>query len=205
MQKNGRRAQFEREALPHLDALYNSALGMTRDPSSADDLIQETYLKAWRFWDQFKPGTSCKAWLFRIMTNTYINQYRRWSREPYKVDFDDIEEHSESRVAEEAAGALQQTQEAIESLFSDEVKAAVEGLAPYFRVVLLLSDVEGFKYQEVADILDIPIGTVRSRLSRARAMLQEKLSGYARERGLTGRQTDGVPTGERSVRRDPEP
>src|SRR4030067_1115826 len=99
MHDDERRAQFESEAVPHLDPLYSAALSIPRDPTPADDLVQETFFKAWRFWDKFKSGTSCKAWLFRIMMNTYINQYRRWSREPDKVDFEEIAEHSESKIA----------------------------------------------------------------------------------------------------------
>ncbi len=196
MSDRERRRQFEAEALPHIDALRSSALSMTRNSATADDLVQETYLKAWRFWDKFEPGTSCKAWLFRIMTNTYINMYRKWSREPYKVDFEDIEEHSESKISSAEPIGMPAVlddaeRSAFDNLFSDEVKAAVEGLPPYFRIVAVLSDIQGFTYQEVADILDIPIGTVRSRLSRARGMLQEKLREYARERGLVGeRRTD---------------
>jgi RNA polymerase sigma-70 factor, ECF subfamily len=191
MDDRERRSLFEAEAVPHMDALYSSALSMTRNSATADDLIQETYLKAWRFWDKFEPGTSCKAWLFRIMTNTYINMYRKWSREPHKVGFEDIEGHSESKIASDAPIAMQPLldvteREAFDNLFTDEVKAAIESLPLYFRVVALLSDVQGFTYQEIADILDIPIGTVRSRLSRARSMLQEALRDYARERGLSG-------------------
>lgn len=184
-----RRADFERTALPHLDALYTSAVSMTRNSASADDLVQETFLKAWRFWDKFTPGTSCRAWLFRIMTNTFINEYRRWSREPFKVDFDEVEERSEDKIVAGTpltAGLAEVEPSALDQLFSDEVKAAIESLPPYFRIVALLSDVEGFSYQEIADIIDVPIGTVRSRLSRARGMLQEKLVAYARARGLTG-------------------
>ena len=196
MSDQERLRQFEAEAVPHMDALYGSALSMTRTAVLADDLVQETYLKAWRFWDTFTPGTSCKAWLFRIMTNTYINMYRKRSREPYTVDFDDIEERSESQVVSGEAlafpAALDEAERAsFDALFSDEVKAALEGLPPYFRIVAILSDIQGFTYQEIADILDIPIGTVRSRLSRARGMLQQKLGEYARERGLIG-DTRGV-------------
>lgn len=191
MNDQERRRRFEAEAMPHMDALYGSAVSMTRSATMADDLVQETYLKAWRFWDKFTPGTSCKAWLFRIMTNTYINMYRKRRREPYTVDFDDIEERSELQVASGEAIALPATLDeseraSFDALFSDEVKAALESLPPYFRIVAILSDIQGFSYQEIADILDIPIGTVRSRLSRARGMLQGKLREYARERGLIG-------------------
>ncbi len=191
MDDQERRRRFEAEAMPHMDALYGSALSMTRSATMADDLVQETYLKAWRFWDKFTPGTSCKAWLFRIMTNTYINMYRKRSREPYTVDFNDIEERSESQVTSGDVISLPATLDeseraSFDALFSDEVKAALESLPPYFRIVAILSDIQGFTYQEIADILDIPIGTVRSRLSRARGMLQEKLREYARDRGLIG-------------------
>ncbi len=189
MDIDGRRADFEALALPHLDALYHAALSMTRNAANSDDLVQETYLKAWRFWDKFTPGTSCKAWLFRIMTNSYINQYRKRSREPCKVDFDEIEEHSEEKIVDEGmTTSLEADPAAFHQVFSDEVKAAIESLPPYFRIVALLADVEGFSYQEIAEILGVPIGTVRSRLSRVRGMLQKKLFGYARERGFGGRQ-----------------
>jgi len=197
MRKDGRRADFEATALPHLDALYHAALSMTRNAANADDLVQETFLKAWRFWDKFKAGTSCKAWLFRIMTNTYINQYRRWSREPYKVDFDEIEEHSEHKISGDAVATLDEAErEAFDQVFSDEVRAAMESLPPYFRIVALLADVEGFSYQEIAEMIDVPIGTVRSRLSRARGMLQRRLLDYARERGLAGKR-QGTDSNER--------
>jgi RNA polymerase sigma-70 factor, ECF subfamily len=193
MPNEKRRTEFETEALPHMDALYNSALSLTRSGAGADDLVQETYLKAWRFFDSFKPGTSCKAWLFKIMMNTYINQYRRRARQPQSVDFHDIEGHSESRI--EASVQPQSAEERIayDGLFSDEVKAALESLPEYFRSVALLADMEGFSYQEIADMLDVPIGTVRSRLSRARGMLQKKLMDYARERGII---RDDSPEGE---------
>ena len=152
MDDRERRSRFEAEALPHMDALYSSAVSMTRNSATADDLIQETYLKAWRFWDKFTPGTSCKAWLFRIMTNTYINMYRKSSREPHKIGFDDIEGHSESKIASEEPIAMrpildEAEREGFDELFTDEVKAAIESLPPYFRVVALLSHVQGFTYQ----------------------------------------------------------
>ena len=181
-----RRAEFEEVALPHLDALYNSALSLTHNGVAADDLVQETYLKAWRFFDSFATGTSCKAWLFKIMMNTYINQYRRRNRQPQTVDFKEIEDHSESRLGPDVTPLDPDAYLVFDGLFSDEVKSALESLPDYFLEVALLADVEQFTYQQIADILDVPIGTVRSRLSRARGLLQTKLWGYAKERGLAG-------------------
>ena len=186
-----RRIEFEEEALPHIDALYNSALSLTHDPISADDLVQETYLKAWRFFDSFSPGTSCKAWLFKIMMNTYINQYRRRNRQPQTVDFKEIEDHAESRIGLDMPPLDGSAQTVFNGLFSDEVKSALESLPEYFLDVALLADIEQFTYQEIADILGVPIGTVRSRLSRARSLLQAKLFHYARERGLAGQRVSG--------------
>ncbi len=185
-----RRQQFRQEALPHMDALYNHALSLTRDEASADDLVQETYLKAWRFWDSYTPGTSCKAWLFRILMNTYINQYRRKTRRPQEVDFADVEGHSESKIEDTVKGLDADQRDVFEGLFSDEVKDALDGLPEYFRQVVMLADVEEMTYQEIAEVLDVPIGTVRSRLSRARGLLQDRLTEYARDRGIFNSPSD---------------
>jgi RNA polymerase sigma-70 factor, ECF subfamily len=177
-----RHREFERETMPYMDALYNFALRMTSDPDEADDLLQETYLKAWRFFDSFEKGTNAKAWLFRIMKNTFINMYRRTSKEPDKVDYHDVEEFYHSiRAASTDPNDLE------ESIFSnvldDSVSGALESLPEEFRTVVILCDIEGFTYEEIADFVACPIGTVRSRLHRGRKMLREKLLGYARERG----------------------
>jgi len=176
--------RFVEEALPHMDALYITALRLTRNPSDAEDLVQETYLKAHRFWDRYTPGTNCKAWLYKILTNTRINQYVKASKRPPQANFEDVEPILEQKVprglAEETDGRL----EAFSDLLDDELKEAMESVPEDFRVVLILSAMEGFAYKEIAEILEIPIGTVMSRLFRARKLLQAGLSEYARKRGL---------------------
>jgi RNA polymerase sigma-70 factor (ECF subfamily) len=179
-----KRRRFEVEALPHLDALYNTALRMTQNPADAEDLVQETYLKAHRFWDRYKPGTNCKAWLYKILTNTRINQYIKKSKQPPQVNFDDVEPILRKR---ETRGLGQQTHGDLgvfADLLEDEVKEALEAIPGEFRMVLILSVVEGFAYKEIAAILEIPIGTVMSRLFRGRKLLQASLRDYARRRGL---------------------
>lgn len=173
---------FEKECLPHMNSLYSYAFRFTGDRESANDLVQETYLKAFRFFDKFERGTNCKAWLFRILKNSFINDYRKKSQEPGKVDYDDIENFYESIKSSEI-----KTSHAIEDSFSslldDELTEAIKRLPEDFRTIILLSDIEGLTYEEIADFLDCPIGTVRSRLHRARKMLYAKLYKYAKERG----------------------
>ncbi len=179
-----RRRQFETEALPHLDALYNTALRMTRNPSDAEDLVQDTYLRAHRFWERYAPGTNCKAWLYKILTNTRINQYVKDSKRPPQVDFDTVE----AVLGQPESAALEQATHGemalLSDLLDDEVKAALEAVPDDFRLVLLLYVVEGYAYKEIATILEIPIGTVMSRLFRARKLLQAALHDYARRRRL---------------------
>ncbi len=179
-----KRRRFEDEALPHLDALYHTALRMTGNPSDAEDLVQDTYMKAHRFWDRYTAGTNCKAWLYKILTNTRINQYVKRSKQPQQVNFDDVEPilpHTESSALNAPTrGELG----ALADLLDDEVKQALEAIPAEFRIVLLLSVVEGFAYKEIAQILEIPIGTVMSRLFRGRKLLQASLHEYARRRGL---------------------
>ena len=177
---------FEPEALSFLDALYRTALRMTRSPADAEDLVQETYIKAFRFRTQFTPGTNLKAWLFRILTNTFINSYRRKSSQPETTELDDIEEATlYRRMSERSAASAGQdpAREVLDRIVSTEVTGALEDLAEKFRTVVLL-DVEGFSYKEIAEMLDIPIGTVMSRLHRGRKFLQQRLGDYARERGI---------------------
>jgi RNA polymerase sigma-70 factor (ECF subfamily) len=173
---------FEREALPHMSSLYNFALRMCRDRDEASDLVQETYLKAFRFFDKFEPGTNCKAWLFRIMKNSYINRYRKISREPDKVDYDSIEEFYDT-LRPESADSSNLEEKFFNNLLDDEVSQALQSLPDDFRTVVILCDIEGFTYEEIAEFVDCPIGTVRSRLHRARKMLAQKLTEYARARG----------------------
>jgi RNA polymerase sigma-70 factor, ECF subfamily len=164
---------FEKEAIPHMDALYNYAFRMTGDSDDANDLIQETYLKAFRFFDNFEKGTNCKAWLFRIMKNTYINDYQKRKREPEKLDYEEVENFYEN-VKPSSTDDAHLEKEIFDNLLDDEVSTAISSLPEDFRTVIILSDIEGFSYDEIADFIDSPVGTVRSRLHRARKMLFAK-------------------------------
>ena len=175
-------ADFEKEAVPHMDALYNYALKMTGDSDDASDLIQETYLKAFRFFDKFEKGTNCKAWLFRIMKNTYINTYRKNTKEPDKVDYDEVENFYENIKASNTDSAHLE-KDIYDNLLDDELSGAITSLPEDFRTVVILADIEGFTYEEIADFIDVPVGTVRSRLHRARKMLFTKLYEYAGDKG----------------------
>lgn len=181
-EEDKRYEEFEKEALPHMDALYNFALRLTGDSDDANDLVQETYLKAFRFFDKYERGTNSKAWLFRILKNSYINDYRKQSKEPGKVDYDDIENFYENIKSSDVKSS-HITQDAFSNLMGDEISKAITDLPEDFRTVILLSDIEGFTYEEIADFVDVPIGTVRSRLHRARKMLYAKLHKYAKEKG----------------------
>jgi RNA polymerase sigma-70 factor (ECF subfamily) len=177
---------FESEALSFLDALYRTALRMTRSEAEAEDLVQETYIRAFRFRQQFTPGTNLKAWLFRILTNTFINQYRRKAARPDTTELDDVEEsilYRHMRDVSPGSASPDPEAELIDSTLSSEVKDALESLPEKFRTTLLL-DVEGFSYKEIAEMLDIPIGTVMSRLHRGRKFLQKRLYDVARDRGI---------------------
>lgn len=176
-------SDFEQEALPHMDILYNFALRTTGNEDDARDLLQETYLKAYRFWDKYEKGTNIRAWLFRIMKNSYINRYRKETKEPDKVDYGDIENFYNSIRADYA-----DTNDLQEKLFSnllgDEVAEALEDLPEDFRTVVILCDIEGMTYEEISEFIERPIGTVRSRLHRGRKLLQAKLFDYAKKRGI---------------------
>jgi RNA polymerase sigma-70 factor (ECF subfamily) len=177
---------FETEALSFLDALYRTALRMTRSEAEAEDLVQETYIRAFRFRHQFTPGTNLKAWLFRILTNTFINQYRRKAARPDTTELDDVEEsilYRHMRDVSPGSASPDPEAELIDKTLSSEVKDALEALPEKFRTTLLL-DVEGFSYKEIAEVLDIPIGTVMSRLHRGRKFLQKRLYDLARDRGI---------------------
>ncbi len=175
---------FEKEFMPHLDALYNFALKLTADEDDAQDLVQDTCLKAYRFANSFEPGTYAKAWLFRILKNNFINDYRKKSRGPSKIEFQWIEQSisGEEESAEPAYFADLQA-ETVNDMLGDEISAAIQSLPVDFRMIIILCDLEEFSYEEMAKILDIPIGTVRSRLHRSRAVLKVKLAGYAKKRG----------------------
>jgi len=177
---------FETQALSFLDALYRTALRMTRSEAEAEDLVQETYIRAFRFRDQFTLGTNLKAWLFRILTNTFINQYRRKAARPETTELDDVEEsilYRHMRDVSPGSTSPDPEAELIDNTLSSEVKEALEALPEKFRTTLLL-DVEGFAYKEIAELLDIPIGTVMSRLHRGRKFLQKRLYDVARDRGI---------------------
>jgi RNA polymerase sigma-70 factor (ECF subfamily) len=177
---------FETEALSFLDALYRTALRMTRSEAEAEDLVQETYIRAFRFREQFTLGTNLKAWLFRILTNTFINQYRRKAARPETTELDDVDEsilYRHMRDVSPGSSSPDPEAELIDNTLSSEVKEALEALPEKFRTTLLL-DVEGFSYKEIAEMLDIPIGTVMSRLHRGRKFLQKRLYDLARDRGI---------------------
>ena len=177
---------FETEALSYIDALYRTALRMTRSEADAEDLVQETYIRALRFREQFAPGTNMKAWLFRILTNTFINAYRKRSRTPETTELDDVDEFSlYRRMSNErpASSSPDPEREFLDGIVSSEVTDALEELPEKFRTTVLL-DVEGFAYKEIAEMLGIPIGTVMSRLHRGRKFLQQRLYDLARERGI---------------------
>ncbi len=177
-----RQMDFKNEAMIHIDALYNYALRMTGDPEDANDLVQETYLKAYRFFDSFQKGTNCKAWLFRILKNSYINRYRKESKEPDKVDYDEIKEFYHT-VKHSSLDSNDLQEKWFGELLDDEVSRALDSLPEDFREVVQLCDIEGFTYEEIANMVDCPIGTVRSRLHRGRKILREKLLEYARCHG----------------------
>ena len=180
-------ATFAEQAMPLMDSLYSGAMRMTRNPADAEDLVQETYLRAYRGFGGFQDGTNLKAWLYRILTNTYINSYRAKQRRPDETDLDEIEDlYLYRRLGGlEAARTSRSAEDELMDTFSEaEVKQAVEDLPENFRMVVLLADVEGFAYKEIAAILDIPIGTVMSRLHRGRKALQKALFDYASTHGL---------------------
>ncbi|WP_345752309.1 sigma-70 family RNA polymerase sigma factor [Microbacterium rhizophilus] len=179
------RDQFQEQALPFMDQLYGAAMRMTRNPSDAADLVQETFVKAFASWASFTQGTNLKAWLYRILTNTYINTYRKKQREPYQGTIDDLEDWqlggAESTTAMSSRSA---EAEAIDHMPASVVKDALQSIPDDFRMAVYLADVEGFAYQEIADIMKTPIGTVMSRLHRGRRLLRDLLQDYAAERGI---------------------
>jgi RNA polymerase sigma-70 factor, ECF subfamily len=176
--------RFERDAVPLLSGMYSSALRMTRNPSDAEDLVQETFLRAYRGFAGFQEGTNLKAWLYRILTNTFINSYRKKQREPKTVPDENVEDwYLYDRLAAQSSEASAETT-VLEAMPDEDVKAALDALPEAFRMAVLLADVEGFSYKEIADILDIPIGTVMSRLHRGRRALEKALWQKTRERGL---------------------
>jgi RNA polymerase sigma-70 factor (ECF subfamily) len=182
--KDDLQQRFEAEALPLLPGMYSAAFRLTRNAADAEDLIQETFLRAYRAFHQFEPGTNLKAWLYRILTNTFINSYRKKQREPQTVSDDEVEDwYLYSKMTEDG---MEPSAEAavLESLPDEDVQEALSSLPEQFRVAVLLADVEGFSYKEIADIMGVPIGTVMSRLHRGRKALEKRLWDVVRERGL---------------------
>jgi len=179
---------FEQEALKHLDAMYRTALRMTRNPQDAEDLVQETYLRAYRFFDQFQPGTNLRAWLFKILTNSYINMYRKASAEPKNTSLEETEDFSLYRqmARESTDGGLDWGVEAevLDRFAESDIREAIENLPEAFRMTVLLADVEGFSYKEIAEITAVSKGTVMSRLFRGRRLLQKALWERARAAGF---------------------
>lgn len=173
---------FNAEIIPHLDATYNYALRLTTDPNDAEDLVQESIVKAFRFFGSYQKGTNARAWLYRIVKNSYINNYRKQSRQPPKVDYDEIATYYETIRSDYSDTTDLQTH-LFRNEYDDEFKRALDELPEDFRTPLLLCDVEDFTYEEIANMLDVPIGTVRSRLHRGRNLLKEKISEVARKRG----------------------
>lgn len=175
---------FETEFLPQIDALFTFAYHLTYNEDDANDLVQETYLKAYRFIDKYHEGTNAKAWLFKILKNAFINQYRRKSKQPTKVDFEEVVSYQSEEDDTQYSSYMDLREEMFQHMMGDEVTNAINALPVDFRVVILLCDIEGFTYEEISKILDVPIGTVRSRLHRSRNMLKEKLRKYATSLGF---------------------
>ncbi len=181
------RSQFEDQAIPFMDQLYAAALRMTRNPADASDLVQETFVKAYSAFARFEQGTNLKAWLYRILTNTFINTYRKNQRTPYQGAIDELEDWQLGSAESLTQGRVTRSAEAeaIDHLPDSDVKEALGSIPEDFRLAVYLADVEGFSYQEVADIMKTPVGTVMSRLHRGRRLLRERLADYAAERGYT--------------------
>ncbi|MDA8296005.1 MAG: sigma-70 family RNA polymerase sigma factor [Actinomycetota bacterium] len=180
-------ARFVDDAMEYMPSLYSAAMRMTRNPSDAEDLLQETYLKAYRGYERFEEGTNLKAWLYRILTNTYINAYRARRRRPEESDVENVEDlylYRRLGAAGGSADGRSAEEEVLDRFTDDEVKAAIESLPEVFRIAVLLADVEGFSYKEIAEITEVPIGTVMSRIHRGRRALQKALGEYGLQRGL---------------------
>ncbi|OFS25143.1 sigma-70 family RNA polymerase sigma factor [Brevibacterium sp. HMSC07C04] len=186
-----RAARFEADALQYVNQLYAAAMRMARNPADAEDLVQEAYLKAYAAFHQYKPGTNLKAWLYRILTNTFINNYRKKQRQPLESSDDDIQDWQLHRAASHTSDQGRSAElEALDQMPDSDVKEALASLQDDFRMVVYYADVEGLPYKEIAEIMDTPIGTVMSRLHRGRRQLREKLTDYAAERGIGTAKTE---------------
>nr|WP_245532426.1 sigma-70 family RNA polymerase sigma factor [Acaricomes phytoseiuli] len=180
-----RRARFERDAMQYVDQLYSAAMRMARNPADAEDLVQEAYTKAFSAFHQYKPGTNLKAWLYRILTNTYINLYRKRQREPQQSGSDQVEDWQLVRAESHTSSGLRSAEaEALDHLPDSDVKRALQDIPEEFRLAVYFADVEGFAYKEISSIMNTPIGTVMSRLHRGRKLLRDQLADYAAERGF---------------------
>lgn len=178
-------SQFEQEALPHMDALFSAAYYMTRNEKDAEDLVQETFLKAFRHFDKYEPGTNCKAWLFRILTNTFLNKNRRSVRELSFIDEVEVGDQADAVATRDASAHLLDPEASFVSrMMSSTVREALESVPPDFRMAVILADLQDFSYKEIAEVMDCPVGTVMSRIYRGRRLLQKKLLDYAIQSGV---------------------
>ncbi len=193
-ENNDKRIRFEKEAIIHIDSLHRTALRMTRNEDDASDLVQEAMVKAYRFWDKYEEGSNARAWLYKIMTNIFINNYRSKSRAPQTVAYEDIDDNFLYGQLSNLPPAPNPEQEFFARVFDDDVKSAIEELPEDFRVVVVLSFLDGFSYQEIADIAGLNIGTVKSRLHRGRKLLQKSLWDYARRNGFIAHQENSSDT-----------
>ncbi len=198
-QEQARGWDFEAAAMPFVDSLYNTAFRMTRNAEDAEDLVQEAYFKAYKYYDKFQEGTNFRAWLFKILKNTFINSYRKKQSIPPQSDFADIEESFESQLSDQVGRKIKSPeQELLENVLDEDVQRAVDQLPVDYRMAVVLADLEGFSYKEIAEILDVPVGTVMSRLYRGRKLMEEAMLEYAQEHGYL---RSGEPNKMRSKRR----
>lgn len=190
--------EFEDEVIPHLNSLKAFALKLTNNPEDADDLVQDTMLKAFRFFDKFEKGTNCKAWLMRIMKNSFINDYRKNLKEPNKVDYEDVQNFYENIKSEDVKSSHIEN-DAFTNILDDEIVSALSTLPDDYRTIVFLSDIEGYSYDEIAEFLNCPVGTIRSRLHRARKILYALLYTYASKKGAVNKRSAEVEQKEKNL------